>query len=131
MNVVLDTNIFVSGIHWDGSSRKVLKAWLAEEITVVISLDILEEVKRILSDFKITLSEHDFELWESLMLEKCLIVEPTEKFNVVENPDDNKFIEAAVAGNAKYIVSQDKHLLKLRRFRDIEIINPEDFLKLL
>ena len=58
---------------------------------------------------------------------------PKEKLNVVKNdPDDDKFIEAAVEGDCDCIVSKDKkHLLKLKEFRGIKIISPEEFLKII
>ena len=47
-----------------------------------------------------------------------------------DDPNDNLFVETAVAGNADYIVSQDKHLLKLKEFKKIKIITPEEFKKI-
>jgi predicted nucleic acid-binding protein len=55
-----------------------------------------------------------------------------EFFKVVEDdPSDNIFIEAAVAGKAKLIVSGDGHLLNLGSFRDIPIITAKEFLEML
>lgn len=57
---------------------------------------------------------------------------PTLALNVVKNdPDDDKFIEAAFEGNAHYIISKDKHLLSLKEYGTIKIISPEEFLDLL
>jgi putative PIN family toxin of toxin-antitoxin system len=64
MRVVLDTNIFVSGIHWDGLPRKVLQKRLDYEIINIASIEIVEEVIRILNDFKIPLTKQDLELWK-------------------------------------------------------------------
>ena len=58
------------------------------------------------------------------------LVEPAERLTIAkDDPDDDKFIEAAVAGNAAYIISQDKHLLMIGEFRGIKIVTPEDLLK--
>lgn len=59
------------------------------------------------------------------------MVIPTEEFNVVLDPDDNKFIEAAVEGKAEFIISQDKHLLILKNYKGIKILKPEEFLEIL
>jgi len=60
------------------------------------------------------------------------IVVPKEKLHIVyKDPTDNKIVECAVAGNADYIVSGDKHLLDLKRYGGIDIISPARFLKLL
>ena len=50
---------------------------------------------------------------------------------VKDDPKDNIFIETAVAGNADYLISQDNHLLKLKEFKGIKIITPEEFLRVL
>ena len=132
MNVVLDTNIFVSGIHWETTSRKILRAWLSDKFILISSWPIIDEICSTLKDFRIHLEEKEFSVWESLLLENSLIVEPHENLGIVkDDPEDNKFIEAAVAGNAQYIISQDKHLLKLKEFRGIRIIRPDEFFKLL
>jgi len=131
MRMVLDTNVFVSGIHWAGSSEKVLRAWMNEDFELVSSLPIIEELIRILLSFKIPLDPEDISWWESLILEKSILVIPTEKVDVVKDPEDNKFIEAALEGKVDYIVSQDKHLLVLKEYNDIKIVNPDEFLKLL
>jgi uncharacterized protein len=65
-----------------------------------------------------------------LILEKSVIVNPTEKVDVVTDPDDNKFVEAALEGKAEYIVSQDKHLLILKEYRGIKVLHPNEFLDL-
>ena len=129
MRVVLDTNVFISGIHWTGASEKVLRAWMNEKFELVSSLPIIDELVMILMSFKIPLEPEDISWWESLILEKYVIVIPTEKINVVSDPDDNKFVEAAMEGKADYIVSQDKHLLILKGYCGIKVLHPDEFLK--
>lgn len=132
IRAVLDTNIFVSGIHWTGVSEKVLRAWMEEEFKHVSSIPIIDEVVRVLMAFKVPLEPEDISWWESLILEKSSLVFPVEHLEVVRNdPDDNKFIEAAVEGNAQYIVSQDRHLLDIKEYRGIKIIHPDEFLKIM
>ncbi len=130
MRVVLDTNIFVSGIHWSGSSEKILRGWINKEFELVSSLPILEEVVRILMSFKVPLEPDDIVWWKSVVLEKSIIVVPSEKVTIVTDQDDNKFLEEALEGKADYVISQDKHLLILKEYRGIKILHPEEFLKL-
>ena len=69
--------------------------------------------------------------WVDLIVRNSIIVEPKERINIVkDDPKDNIFIETAVAGNADYLVSQDSHLLKIKEFRGIKIITPEEFNKI-
>ena len=59
-------------------------------------------------------------------------VEPEESITAVEDdPDDDKFLEAAVAGDVDYVVSGDQHLLNLGSFRGIDIVDPRTFYELL
>ena len=69
--------------------------------------------------------------WIDLIVRNSIIVEPKERINIVKDDQkDNIFIETAVAGNVDYIISQDNHLLKLKEFRGIKIITPEEFNKI-
>ena len=82
-------------------------------------------------DFKIKLSDDMIKEWVELIIRNSISVEPKEKILAVkDDPKDNIFIETAIAGNADYIVSQDNHLLKLKEFREIKIITPEEFNKI-
>ena len=131
MMVVLDTNVFISGIFWKGSSNKVLTDWRNGKFTLVTSLEAVSEIIKVLKDFKIKLSDDMIKEWVDLIVRNSMIVEPKEKIDAVkDDPKDNIFIETDVAGSVDYIVSQDNHLLKLREFRGIKIITPEEFLKL-
>lgn len=130
MKVVLDTNIFISGIHWSGASGKVLDAWFDEKFVIVTSEPILDELAKTLADFKIPLTDHEILHWISLISSKSDLVFPSRRIKIVSDPDDDKFIEAAVEAGAHYIVSQDKHLLKLKEFEGIKIIGPGEFLRL-
>ena len=128
MKVVLDTNIFISGIFWKGSSNKVITNWKEGKSTLVTSLEVISEIIKVLKDFKIRLSDEIIKEWVDLIVRNSIIVEPKDKIKIVKNdPKDNIFIETAVAGNVDYIVSQDNHLLKLKEFRGIKIITPEEF----
>lgn len=60
------------------------------------------------------------------------IIEPEQKFNIIKDDvKDNKIIECAIGGNVDYIISQDNHLLKLKECGGINIVLPEDFLKII
>jgi len=130
MRSVLDTNVFVSGLFWSTSPcRTIINKWCYDEFVLVSSLDCLEEWRRVISSFKIHMPPDQVDAWEEIILSKGLIVEPREKFKVVlEDPDDDKFFEAAVEGKAKYVVSQDKKVLKVREFRNVSAVLPKDFL---
>ena len=134
LRVVLDTNIFVSGIFWKGNyCSQIIDSWRAGKIIMISSPEILQELIEILRDFKIEMHEEMIQGWRKMIIDNSIIVAPTEKFDIVKNdPKDNKFFEAAVAGKAQYIVSQDKkHILNIPEFRNIKTISPENFVELL
>ncbi len=132
MKVVLDTNILISGIHWKGQSEKIIREWFNGKFVMVSSIPIMNELTRILKEFKIPMGEAEIKKWENLIIEKAILVIPTKKINIVkEDPDDNKFLEAAIEGKAEYIVSQDKHLLKIKEYEGIKILNPYELLDVL
>ena len=99
MRAVLDTNIFVSGIHWSGASEKVLRAWFLDNFKLISSTDIVDEFVKTMISFKVPMKIEDILWWESLILEKSELVMPRKKVNAVkDDPDDDKFIEAALEG---------------------------------
>lgn len=120
MKVVLDTNIFVSGIFWKGDSNRIILCWKNNKFTLVTSMDTIYELIRILNDFKIKMPEEMISEWVGLIIRKSLVVEIIERIEIVKNdPKDNMFVETAVSGGADYIVSQDRHLLKIKEFRGV------------
>lgn len=132
MRVVLDTNVFVSGIHWDGPSGKVLQAWMDGRFTLVISLPIIEELVRVLSGFKVKMDPEEIVWFETLLKEHSDQVYPVDRIQVVkDDPDDDKFFDAALEGEADYIVSQDRHLLDISEYAGVKVVDPVRFLELL
>ncbi|MFH1682249.1 MAG: putative toxin-antitoxin system toxin component, PIN family [Candidatus Woesearchaeota archaeon] len=131
MRVVLDTNVFISGIFWEGNyCSKVIDFWKEKKIVLICSLEIIQELMEVMRDFKIRLDEELVQAWAKLILEEAVIVDPQTKLEIIkEDPDDNKFIEAALSGRAEFIISQDKHLLKIKEYEKIKIITPQEFLE--
>ncbi len=131
MRVVLDTNVFVSGIFWSGSSNQVILSWKGGRFILITSLVTISEIAKTLKDFKIRLSDDMIDDWIALIMKNSDIVESVEEIDIIDtDPTDNIFLEAAIAGDADFIVSQDKHLLKLKEYRGIRIISPEKFNKI-
>ena len=132
IRAVLDTNIYVSALFWkQGNPHRIIQKGIDEEIEIFASEEIIEELRKILKrDF----NEND-ELIKRQINFLLLFVDTAEinqKIEIVkEDADDNKIIECAIASNAKFIVSGDNHLLKIRKFRDIKIVSPKEFLDIL
>ncbi|HIH31895.1 TPA: putative toxin-antitoxin system toxin component, PIN family [Candidatus Woesearchaeota archaeon] len=119
----------ISGIFWKGDPYRILLLWKENRIQLINSIEIIAEISRTLSDFKIQLSEELKKGWITLIKNNSIIVEPKEKIAIIkDDPTDNKFIEAAIEGKADFIITNDKHLLKIKQFRNVKIITPKEFL---
>jgi putative PIN family toxin of toxin-antitoxin system len=130
VRVVLDTNAVVSALLFSGISSKLVSLWQKGSITPLLSREVLDEYLRVLSYPKFELSEKEIkELIQEEILPYTEVVKPKRRLRVVQrDPSDNKFLECAVAGNARVIISGDKDLLSLRRYRQIRIQSPAQFL---
>lgn len=130
IRIVLDTNIIISGIFWKGKPYQILKNGIQGKYQIVLSIAILKGLEdRLIQKFK--LPEEKIEDLINLLLYFCHFVKPTIKLKVVkEDPQDNKIIECALTGGAKYIVTGDSHLLKLKQVQKVKIVNASKFLSL-
>ena len=107
MRVVLDTNVFISGIFWEGNAcSKIIELWRNGKFTLISSHTILEEFVRVLRRFKIKMDEEMIEEWQKMILENATIVEPLHQLEIVKaDPSDNKFFELFTHKLAKIISS--------------------------
>ena len=126
--VVLDTNIFISAVFWEGKPYRIVNKAINQEIIVFISNEIIKEIRKVLArDFSLEKQEIDSII--DAVAYFTNFIEPKEKVKAVkEDPDDDRIIGCALACNAQFIVSSDNHLLKLKNFRNIKIVSPEEFL---
>ncbi len=136
MKITVDTNVLISSAFWYGSSFKIIEKVENKEIELVLSREILEEFMNVLNYEEIQQKIKNKNLEMKRTVEKIIsisrIVEPEQRLNVVKEDDkDNKIIECAIEGDVGYIISQDNHLLKLKEYKGIKIILPEDFLKII
>lgn len=134
MKVVIDTNVFISSfLNQKGNPRKIIDLWKKEEIILCINKEILHEYIEVLARLGLS-NEPEFEELIDLFKKKVnmLFFSNAPSINsVCDDPDDNKFLECASAADAAYIISGDKHLLKLIQFKEIKILNPKDFLAII
>jgi len=127
--VVIDTNVFVSGIFFSGPPYRILKAWQDDRIQIAVTEEILEEYRRVIETLSVQFEHVDIDyILELLLIEAELV--PSYSFNdpVCEDPDDDKFLACAIAAKSKYIISGDKHLLKIGCFLNTTIVTPRYFL---
>ncbi len=136
IRITLDTNVLVSATYWSGSSFIIMEMVDKHELCCVLSNEILDEYKRVINSDEIVDKVADKGLVASKVIEKvisdCVIAEPKIRLEVIkEDPTDNKILECAVAGSADYLITNDAHLLNIKEFLGIKIVNPKDFLSIL
>ena len=129
MRVILDTNVFVSGVFFSGPPYRILEAWRGGKLQLVASQEILEEYQRV--------GETLAEQFPGVNLQPIidLVTTNAEVFpnqvlpeSVCEDPDDDKFIACTLASRCKVIVSGDRHLLKVSGFGGIKVMRPRQFM---
>lgn len=137
IKAVIDTNVLVSGIiSPKGAPRKILNLARKEVFKVVTSVSINHEVLNVLHRnyiyIKYNLNEEIIDDISAFLYEGTILTEDLYMVSKVrKDPEDNKFIACAVEGDADYIVSGDEHLLDLKHFKSIQIVDARVFLKIL
>ncbi len=134
MRIVLDTNCLIQSIPKRSRFRAVWDSFLSGKNTLCVSNDIIEEYMEILQ--KLT-DETTAALVIKTIIESPFVefVTPYYQFHLITNdPDDNKFVDCAVAAAARYVVTNDHHFDVLRlksTFPTVEVINLVDFMELI
>ncbi len=128
LKVVIDTNVFISSF-FGGIPREVIDFWKSGKITLCLSQEIIEEYIDVLNRLGLK-DKKEIQKLTRLFAESynSIFTIATPNLNIVEDdPDDNKFIECAVALDSKIIISGDKHLKNIKKYIDIHILSPKEF----
>ena len=125
--VVLDTNVLVAAHFNPGSaSNKILDLCQRKKLVLVLTSHILKEFSLILHNIS---ARKSFRKRMDKIISQAILIKRAPRVNVVtEDPEDNKFLSCALAGKVDYIITSDRHLLVLRKFREIKIVKPVQFL---
>jgi len=129
VRIVLDTNIIVSAIIFKGKPLQVLDLILRERSKAVTSPILLAELKEILTK-KFQLPKYEFELVIKNIEDIFEIIQPKISINVLRDEDDNRVLEVAVEGKCDYVITGDKDLLVLGKYKNLKIVNSDQFLNL-
>ena len=136
MRLVLDTNVAISGLLWQGVPGNLIEAAQARQIVLVATIPLLAELRGVLQreKFKRQLEARGVEVEDLLdgYIELVEVVPPAElSVTVARDPTDDVVLAAALAGGAELIVSGDAHLLNLKRYQDIAIVTASSAMELL
>lgn len=130
-NVVIDTNSLIMAISSRSAYQKIWQSFLAGDYCLCISNDILEEYMEVIAR-NISINAARYVIYTIMERKNVKLISPSYKWNLITaDPDDNKFVDCAIAANAKFIVTEDHHfnVLKEIDFPSVDVISIDDFLK--
>jgi len=134
MRITLDPNVLISALIVNGKSRSLLFAIARRKHKMILSKEILTEFAEISYDAKIRryVSEEDVTRFLKNLTSMSQIIQIKSQFRVIsEDPDDDVILHTAWDGRTSYLVSGDRHLLRLKRFRRTRIVTVDEMLDIL
>jgi uncharacterized protein len=123
MKIVIDTNVVLSAILFGGKPRLVLESALSSRVRMFVSEPMIAELQRVLRRPKFGFGA---ELVQTIVSEVAAAAEWVEP-----DPADNRFLECAAAAQADYLVTGDKHLLKVGVYGSARIVTADAFMTFL
>jgi len=137
LRAVLDANVYLSAcIRPEGPPGQIVERFLRDAaFEIILSVEIVDEVLQALAYPKVrkaARSNVDSELWfEDILVLAHLITGDFKTAGVSKDPDDDKYIAAAIEGRAAFVVTGDPDLLDIGEHEGVRIVNPRAFLDLL
>ena len=130
MKVVFDTNVVISGSFWRGAPFDCLSAWAKGRCEAVVSPILLTEYHETAEEMRVEYPAKKYVPWaEALSASAELVFPSLSAAGTTKDPCDEMILECAAEANADGIVTGDKrHLLSLRHYQGIPILNPHAFL---
>ena len=132
MKIVLDTNCLIMSIAPKSPYRPIWDTFLRGDYSLCVSNEIIEEYSEVLAR-NISSRVAEAIIYAILTRPNIIRKDPHYSFGLIEaDKDDNKFVDCAIAANAKCIVTEDKHfnILKSIQFPQVDIIGIDEFLQL-
>jgi putative PIN family toxin of toxin-antitoxin system len=131
LKVVFDTNIYISAfVIPGGNAEKAYLKAIEGDFELYTSLAILAELANKL-DEKFGWEKNKIEQLIKSISNLAIVLKTKPRLHIVSDEPDNRILECALKANAKFIVTGDKHLLKLKSYESIEIIKLSTFIAIL
>ena len=129
LTVTADTNIYISALQFDGRPDQVLGLARNHFIRLAVSEPIISEIQRVLRD-KFRRDAGELAEADQLIRAFTELVHPTRQIEAVPGDrDDDRILECAVASGSQFLVSGDRHLLRLGEFEGIHIVPASTFME--
>jgi putative PIN family toxin of toxin-antitoxin system len=131
--VVLDTNVLISSILFAGELSGIVDLWKKGRILPVVSRETFDEFRKVLGYQKFGLTKGEIRtIIEEEVLPFFKVVEVTvEVSGICRDPDDDKFIACALAASAEFVVSGDKDLCEVTKYKSVRIISASELLRII
>jgi putative PIN family toxin of toxin-antitoxin system len=137
---LLDTNVWVSAfLKPNGPPGQVITAWADDEFSVVTSLLQLSEITDVLGRPRLIrrfrYSQRDAEVFVRLIAARATVVQTSGELQICRDPDDDRIVEAAIGGQAQYLVTRDDDLkrdldlIKMVRRSRVRVVSVRQFLR--
>jgi len=129
VRIILDTNVVVSGVFFGGVPGRILNAWRAGRMGLVVSPSILDEYRRVGAILAGRHEGVDFEPFATLLAIHAEVIDAPEHIDppVSNDPADDKFLACASVAGVTLIVSGDRHLLDANGWNGVEVLRPRAF----
>lgn len=133
MKIVLDTNVIISAFLWAGRTSHFFDLIEEKKLTIYTCSEQISELKNVLRRSKFSQPIQRTGLESNAIVtaftDLAHIIQPLIKVDMVQDdPIDNKILSCALTSRASYLVSGDKHLLKLKKIDSIPILSVNKFL---
>lgn len=132
---VLDTNVLISASFRikDSIPDQILQKLRDQKFILITTPEILQEIEEVLNREKVLkitkMTEQEIKKFMQDLIDIAFVVPGNVVVQTVEkDPDDDKFLAAAIEGRANYVVSGDKPLLNIKEYQGIKIVSPVDFI---
>jgi uncharacterized protein len=129
--IVLDTNIYISAIFYDGIAKQCVDFIHDKGCILVISMHILGEVFSVVREKYSANQEHAYNIFNNLIKGSELARFDIVSTNYTQDMADNLVIETAVISKADFLVTGDKAILDLKKIGNTKIISLRDMLEIL
>jgi len=129
MRVVLDTNVLVSAFVYGGNPRRIVELVVSGEVEMCISEPLVRELQDVLLREQFDLNPQLVRTALAELSATAQLVVPRKHHTLIEeDPCDNLVLDCAVEAGAEYLVTGDRHLLRLKKCGKVRIVNPQQFL---
>jgi putative PIN family toxin of toxin-antitoxin system len=129
LRLVIDTNLVVASyFNPRSASAKILRLLMDNTtVSIVYTEEMRREMRQILRNIRCPQAFLD---GINGIFDAGTKVSPSRKHRLVrDDPEDDKFVDCALAAGANYLITNDHHMLKLKDIDDVEVLRPTQFVK--